>query len=130
MMEAELVFQRSASATHYCSLGFGGTATLNSILYMCNNVWQTGTIPLVDTTVEYAVITTASMTQIVSSANTQTLAVFLRGTVSVNAGGTFIPQQSQSAATANYTLQIGSYFSIYPIGASGADIAIGNWVYP
>lgn len=127
VMEAELVFQRSASAIHFCNMGFGGTATLNSILYQTRNVWQTGTIPLVDSTSEYAICTTASMTEIVSSANCQTLCVFLRGTVSVNAGGTFIPQFSQSSASNFYTLQIGSYFSIYPIGASGSNISIGSW---
>lgn len=127
IMEAQLTFQRSASATHFCSMGFGGTATLNNILWQGRNVWQPGTIPLVDSTPEYSICTTAAMTQIVTSANTQTLAVFLKGTVSVNAGGTFIPQFAQSAATAFYTLQAGSFFGLYPIGASGGNISVGSW---
>jgi hypothetical protein len=127
IMEGQLTFQRSVAASHFCNMGFGGTATLNSILWQGRNIWQTGLIPLVDSSAEYSICTTASMTQIVSSASTQTLAVFLRGTVSVNSGGTFIPQFSQSAATAFYTLQIGSYFAIYPIGASGANISVGSW---
>jgi hypothetical protein len=49
------------------------------------------------------------------------------GIVSVNAGGTFIPQVTTSASGPIYTGQIGSYFMIYPIGTSGANINVGTW---
>ena len=52
----------------------------------------------------------------------------IKGTVSVNAGGTFIPQYSCSAAPGGaYTTAAGSYFLIYPIGASGANVNVGTW---
>ena len=48
--------------------------------------------------------------------------------LSVNAGGTFIPQYSLSAAPGGaYTSQPGSYFLIYPVGASGANVSVGTW---
>jgi hypothetical protein len=50
------------------------------------------------------------------------------GTVSVNAGGTFIPQYTLSTAPGGaYTTAIGSYLSIWPIGAAGANTSVGTW---
>ena len=52
----------------------------------------------------------------------------IRGTVSIATGGTFIPQYSLSAAPGGaYTTQLGSYFLIYPLGASGSNTSIGTW---
>ena len=50
------------------------------------------------------------------------------GTVSVNAGGTFIPQYSLSAAPGGaYTTAAGSYMKISPLSASGSATNIGGW---
>jgi hypothetical protein len=127
VMEAEMVFSRSASAANIVSFGFGGTATVNNILYCAECIHSSSTIPLVDSSSSAAFSTTTAMTALMASANFQTVTLWLRGTVSVNAGGTFIPQQSQNTPTAFYTLQAGSFFSIYPIGASGSNISIGSW---
>ena len=127
VMEAEMAFSRSASASNIVSFGFGGTATVNSILYCAEMVISATAIPAIATTAGESIVTTTAMTAIMAATSCQTVTMFVRGTVSVNAGGTFIPQQSQSTATANYTLNAGSFFSIYPIGASGANIAIGSW---
>ena len=127
VMEAEMVFSRSVAASQYVNFGFGGTATLNSILYCAEMVISAQAIPATATTAGESIVTTTTMTQIMPATNCLTVTMFLRGTVSVNAGGTFIPQQSQSATTGNYTLNAGSFFSLYPIGASGANIAIGSW---
>jgi hypothetical protein len=55
-------------------------------------------------------------------------AYIVRGTVSVNAGGTLIPQYTLSAAPGGaYSTAAGSYFMIYPIGASGANVNVGTW---
>ncbi|CAB5212846.1 hypothetical protein UFOVP189_59, partial [uncultured Caudovirales phage] len=63
-----------------------------------------------------------------STATTQTLSQTFHGTVSVNAGGTFIPQYSLSAAPGGaFSTVAGSYMLIYPISASGANTSVGAW---
>jgi len=50
------------------------------------------------------------------------------GTISVNAGGTFVPQYTLSAAPGGaYSTDAGSFMKIYPVGAAGADVNVGTW---
>ena len=73
------------------------------------------------------VATSRSFSAAITSAN-ETLAVQIQGTVSVNAGGTFIPQYILSAAPGGaYSVLGGSSFTIWPIGASGANTSVGPW---
>ena len=59
---------------------------------------------------------------------TATVMFVVKGVVSINAGGTFIPQYTLSAAPGGaYTMQIGGYMKINPIGASGANTNVGVW---
>jgi hypothetical protein len=52
----------------------------------------------------------------------------ISGTVSINAGGTFIPQYQLSAAPGGaWTVASGAYFLIYPISASGSNTSVGTW---
>lgn len=123
----------AGTTSHTISYGFGGTATNNNFLGAVRRyglsqalpftgtaaatiVWQVNTAPTV--TVATGALTSASFTDVVE----------VWGTISVNAGGTFIPQYSLSAAPGGaYSTQIGSWFSIYPIGASGANTSVGTW---
>jgi hypothetical protein len=118
---------RATSTTATSSIGFGGTATINNILYQTLSVYDPGTIPLVDSNNNMAIINTASMTAFTISASVNTITAFVTGTVSINAGGTFIPQYSQSVGGGSTTTQIGSYFRIYPIGAAGSNTSVGTW---
>jgi hypothetical protein len=129
--EMVVVFSKTATATiHTLSLGFAGAATLNNILYggVTNyfaNVFASGTGGSASTFYS----NTASATSIGSataSANFNWVTQF-RGTVSVNAGGTFIPQYTTSVSVGPYSTLAGSYFLIYPIGASGANVNVGTW---
>ena len=62
------------------------------------------------------------------SVATAYLVFFIKGIISVNTGGTFIPQYQLSAAPGGaYTTQIGSYFKIAPLAASGSNVSIGSW---
>jgi hypothetical protein len=115
--------------------GFGGTATINNILHCGTGVaagFGVTTIPLQDTSAESYISNTAS-NQTASGASAQaavTVSYLIRGTVSINSGGTFIPQYTLSAAPSGYgayTTFAGSYFAIWPIGASGANISVGPW---
>jgi len=125
--EGLFVLYRATSTTASSRLNFAGTATLNNILYQTHSVFDPGTIPLVDSNNNIAVINTAAVTAFTISASVNTITAFITGTVSVNAGGTFIPQYSQSANGGTTTNQAGSYFRIYPIGTAGSNTSVGTW---
>lgn len=131
--EAACGLTKSAGATsHNFGLGFGGTATLNNIGYHVNG--QLNATSLTTTTSSLGnlfpfFIQSASATTICSPASATTaIIIYMRGTVSVNAGGTFIPQYTLSAAPGGaYTTAAASFFEIWPLGASGLDTSIGPW---
>jgi hypothetical protein len=130
--EACFVLSKSAGATsHLIGLGFGGTATVNNILYQTMGSYILSATPSGPNA--FALIGSVAN----STANTATMSVttqvavsfmfIMKGTVSINAAGTFIPQYTLSAAPGGaYTTQIGSYFKISPLAASGANVSIGN----
>ena len=133
--EFEILFAMSKSAgttSHTVSLGFGGTATVNSIIYNINWYYNAtsfnSTVTLATST--QSIIQTASSTVMsgaIAAAATYYYGV-IKGIVSINAGGTFIPQYTLSAAPGGaYTTQAGSYMKIKPLGASGANISVGAW---
>lgn len=121
----------SGSVASDTSHSFGGTATLNNIGYLltgstssvsftarvnalCNNLWITTASPTVYDTG--------------SAASTFFIMTRIEGTVSVNAGGTFIPRYTLSVAPGGaYSTAIGSYFAIWPVGASGSNTSVGTW---
>jgi hypothetical protein len=125
----------SGTTSHTIGYGFGGTATLNNIAYVRG--WSEGNsgFTTAPSTAGYfqvgSFIQTAASTTLPSENNAVAGAywtVFLRGTVSVNVGGTFIPQYTLSAAPGGaYTTAAGSYFSITPMGVAGANLSIGPW---
>lgn len=125
--EGLFALYRATSTTATSRLNFAGTATLNNILYQTSSVFDPGTIPLVDSNNNIAIINTAAVTAFTISASVNTITAFISGTVSVNAGGTFIPQYSQSVSGGTTTNQAGSYFRIYPIGAAGSNTSVGTW---
>ena len=129
--EAVIAISKSAGTTsHTTSLGFGGTATLNNIAYI--SLINSNTTGFTNSaSAEYgAYIGAATATQVIGA--NATAAVFshfvLKGTVSINAGGTFIPQYTLSAAPGGaYSTAIGSYIRINPLSASGAATNVGTW---
>jgi len=132
--EMVIPLSKSAGATsHTVALGFGGTATINNILYTAyENVSSTSFINIGITTanVTIAVVTTASSTVLTPAVASATLflSFIIKGTVSVNAGGTFIPQYTLSAAPGGaYSTVAGSYIRINPLSASGAATNVGTW---
>jgi hypothetical protein len=126
--EGLMIMIKSSGSTVSGSIGFGGTATVNNILYQTHSVFDSGGIPQVDNSVNMAIINTVSMTAFTTSASVGALTAFFSGTVSINAGGTFIPQFQQSTAgSGTVTNQTGAYFRIYPIGAAGSNINVGTW---
>lgn len=131
--ETKIIFTKSAGATsHTFGLGYGGTATINNILYSgVNNGGGSSAFYLGynsgPATYASNVATNTTCSAAIASATTSQF-FHHNGTVSVNAGGTFIPQYTLSAAPGGaYSTVAGSYFMIYPIGASGANTSVGTW---
>ena len=125
-----VIYKTAGTTSHSISFGFGGTATNNNILYYgVNNNDTSFPISYTGGTVG-SINNTASMQVITNPITNATWATVIsnKGTISVNSGGTFIPQYSLSAAPGGaYTTQAGSYFKIAPLGASGSNISIGSW---
>jgi hypothetical protein len=129
-IEMVVAFNKSAGATsHTFSIGFQGTATLNNIMYEAaatSNAtsYATSTASFLQT------IQTATASQIFGAVASATYfnMIIVKGTVSVNAGGTFIPQYTLSAAPGGaYSTVAGSYIRINPLSASGAATNVGTW---
>lgn len=130
--QANFNLLRTAGTTsHTLSLLFGGTATTNNIAWNVIEGDGSGTWGLRVTSglgIIAANVTTATAVTAAMTSATQVVWLTVFGTVSINAGGTFIPQYQLSAAPGGaYTTGAGSYFAIYPIGASGANISVGTW---
>lgn len=130
--EFEIVVALSKSAgttSHTFAVGFGGTATLNNIAYSIVRYGNTTSFATETTSSGYFIQTAAStvLTGAITSANVfQTLVI--KGTVSINGGGTLIPQYTLSAAPGGaYTTAAGSYIKISPLSASGSNTSIGSW---
>lgn len=129
--EALYTLSKTAGATsHTVGLGFGGTATINNILHTGFIVDISGSVPILDVSPESYTSNTAA-NQATTSAiavATYTYSCILRGTVSINAGGTFIPQYTLSAAPGGaYSTVAGSYIKFTPIGAAGSASSQGTW---
>ena len=128
--DALLMMSKSAGTTsHTVAFGFGGTFTNNNIVYsIVRDGNSTGFTNNGNTAM--MTIQTANSTVITGARTAAAFfdVLYLKGTVSVNSGGTFIPQYTLSAAPGGaYTTAVGSYFLIYPIGAAGSNINIGTW---
>jgi hypothetical protein len=130
--EAMYYFNKTAGTTsHTLGIGYGGSATLNSILWgglsfdgvtVLPTRASSGTSQIASASAANLVVTGANATAAV------TTFISIKGIVSINGGGTFTPQYTLSAAPGGaYSTMANSYFLIYPIGASGSNINVGTW---
>ena len=132
LFEFEGLYAMSKSAgttSHTVGLSFGGTATLNNIAYTTTRNGDGSSFTTIASTLGGLFIQTAANTTTSGSLTNATYysTTLVKGIVSVNAGGTFLPQYTLSAAPGGaYTTQIGSYFKITPLAAAGANVAIGT----
>jgi hypothetical protein len=129
--EAAYYMNKTAGATsHTVGFSFGGTATINSIFWNALGFDTTSAIPIRATGLQ--LVASNSLANIVwSGAIASAAANFVanvKGTISVNAAGTFTPQYTLSAAPGGaYSAMPGAYFLIYPIGTSGSNVNVGTW---
>ena len=129
--EGIFVLNKTAGTTaHTVGFGFGGTATVNNILFSAIGGSDANALPTNSQAANFLTSNTASNTLLTggSTSAARTITAHMRGTISVNVGGTFIPQYTLSAAPGGaYSTVAGSYFLIYPIGASGSNVNVGTW---
>jgi hypothetical protein len=130
--ESLVIVSKSAGTTsHNYALNFGGGATLNNIFWQSIGGYILSATPSGSLTLGGGGMSNAaSAVTVQGSIGSAAISIVtaIRGTVSINAGGTFIPQYTLSAAPGGaYTTVAGSYFLIYPIGASGANTSVGTW---
>lgn len=129
---SEFALSKSAGTTsHTLSLLYGGTATLNNIMFRFSGF---GALSAVTTSLSssshmgYFAAAAGGVSSVAITTAAAGLWYTVRGTVSVNVGGTFIPQYSLSAAPGGaYSTVIGSYFAIWPVGAAGSNTSVGTW---
>jgi hypothetical protein len=131
--EGVYALSKSAGTTsHTTSLLYGGTATINNVAYWLQS-GSINTSTFTDTangvSFQYYIQTLSSFLINGAQAAATTCRLYkVNGTISVNTGGTLIPQYQLSAAPGGaYTTAIGSYFSIWPVGAAGSNTSIGTW---
>lgn len=121
------------TTAHTMSSSFGGTATINNIAYeVFANSNGTSFTQFTASNGAFGFIQTAAATQVIGTSGASATifnTLLFKGTVSINAGGTFIPQYTCSSAPggSGYTTAIGSYIRINPLSASGAATNVGTW---
>lgn len=127
------LIKTAGTTSHGVSTRFGGTATFNNIIYNVASADGSGTWGATGSGAAFRgtafnATTAVQVSGSALTAATQVVWLTITGTLSVNEGGTFIPQYSLSAAPGGaYSTQIGSYFLIYPIDAAGANTSVGTW---
>jgi hypothetical protein len=131
VVEGFFVTTKTAGTTsHTMSITWGGTATLNNLLFDYTTSAGSGGLPVGSSNFVRTTVSTVSSGAITGSMTSasQFVVVNFKGSISVNVGGTFLPQYVLSAAPGGaYTTNVGSYILIYPVGASGSTAAVGNW---
>lgn len=115
----------SGTTSHQLGILFGGTATLTGIAYTATSTNGTTAAASAPSVTFAAVATVTNVTAAVAAATNNT--VFLKGTVRVNAAGTFIPQFQYSAAPGVApVVAANSYIRFIPVGSSTVA-SLGNW---
>lgn len=115
------------------TLGFGGTAVLSRVGYAVQSragaLGVVGTGNTCDNVITTNFTTQAAVTGVANPPSAQSF--LITALVDVGAtGGTFIPQFSWTGATAAGASVVAapSTFHIYPVGPSGVDTSVGQWV--
>jgi hypothetical protein len=124
------LYKTVGGGTHTIGFGFGGSATINNIGYAFTANETTGQFPTLAAVQSASMVLTTSNTTITATTSvaSKSYSILIDGTVSVNAGGTFIPQYTLSVAPGGtYTTAAGSYITFTPIGRSGANSSLGTW---
>jgi hypothetical protein len=131
------MFKTAGTVSHSLNFAWGGTSTINRTvtnLLVQNSIQGFITVNTARAVYQYTIeATNFNPTPITSSLGSafRTINIEFKGIVSVNQGGTFIPQYSLSAAPGGaWTVARGSNMKIWPIASGSIDtssISIGTW---
>lgn len=108
---------------------FGGTASLTSIAYSVNGVTQTSAnTPITGGVGGFVNVATVVTAAPANTGNTLFYNININGVLTINSGGTLIPQIQQSAnntgGTPALAMKTGSFFRIWEMAGTGT---VGNW---
>jgi len=131
-LEVVYVLNKTVGSTsHTMGFGFGGTATVNNFLLtgVTNEAANVGVAGLTGGGATWGSDTVSNATATPSMTSTTHFVMLVAsGSVSINAGGTFIPEYTLSAAPGGaYSTVAGSYIRFVPIGAAGSNSSQGTW---
>ncbi len=132
LLEAEyLINSASNSAAHTWAVLFAGTASITALDFMARGRSSATNVLTADSSISQAngagSLPTTQLVVTGSLSSADFVNISLRGTLRINAGGTFIPQIKLSAGlTAVEKMQRGSYIRLTPIGSDTAT-SLGAW---
>ena len=118
--------------SHTLAIGFGGTATINNVAYEALQATDASStfaaLTYATSAINFLATATSSVVSAASTSAARCWLIKLTGTVSINAGGTFLPQYTLSTAPGGaYSTIAGSYIRLTPIGAAGSNSSQGTW---
>lgn len=123
LVEGNYVMTTGTTTTKTTAIGFGGTATMTAAALNVTG-WNAvpGTVATAQGTVQMTALTS---TVITATATTAGVGIYFQGIITVNAGGTFIPQINFSANPGGTNLmKRGSYIKITRIGSTTIQGAV------
>jgi hypothetical protein len=126
--EGHLSMSRNAGTTaHTISQAFAGSATLSHINYVAIVTDQNATSSSFSTPQMVETVSGSALVLTTSSANaSQFNTILIKGSVTINAAGTFVPCIEYSTAPGGApTMLANSYFRIFPAGFAAFS---GNWI--
>ena len=125
--EGVLAVSTTGTTSHALNLQFGGTATITSMSYSVSNSTNATSFQNGAAAVLRFSTSAASFPITVAVATATYDIVEVKGTLRVNAAGTFIPQFIYSSAPGVApVIAAGTYFRIRPLGTN-AVTSVGNW---
>lgn len=134
LLEVEYILTNTGTVSHTWGVLFAGTASLTALDFSARG--RSGITSQLTLTADSsasqsngsgALPTTSLVMTAASTSATENVLISIRGTLRINAGGTFIPQVIASAApTGTSLMKRGSYIRLTPIGSDTAT-SLGNW---
>lgn len=114
------------TTSHTWATLFGGAATLTSINYAVNGVTSTASTPASGGLSGWANAATAVVATAAQTSATENVVIQINGVLTVNAGGTFVPQLQASAnlSTGAQVVKAGSFFRIWEMSSAAT---VGAW---
>lgn len=119
------IYLTTGTTTHTTAFGFGGTATITSVLYYANLV--SSAAATIATSASWLEVVSAAATVLNATSGAASTKIRLKGTIRINVAGTLIPQITFSANPGGTNLgKTNSFFRLYPVGINTVT-SVGNW---